>query len=166
MKRQIPAPKKLNHFFLACGLLMSASELWKQWYLTFRLNHGVYQWWYFPFQLCSIAMYLLLVIPWLKPSRFRQALLSFLMNYSLLGGIAVFADTSGLHYDAPPPYNPFLPMAHPPHRHRPDRRALIHENSGAPAPAPAPFQRRHPALPYLLRSRHTPQSPPGYLWNH
>ena len=101
MKRKIPVPQKLNHFFLVCGLLMSASELWKQWYLTFRLNHGIYQWWYFPFQLCSIAMYLLLVIPWLKPSRFRQALLSFLMNYSLLGGIAVFADTSGLHYDAP-----------------------------------------------------------------
>lgn len=97
MKNRITT-QKLNHFYLFCGILMSASELWKQWYLTFRQNNGIYQWWHFPFQLCSIAMYILLILPWLKPSRARQALLSFLMNYSLLGGIAVFADTSGLHY--------------------------------------------------------------------
>lgn len=89
---------KINYFFFVCGLLMAGSEVWKQLYLTLRINHGVYEWWYFPFQLCSIAMYVLLALPWVKRERVRLGLLSFLMSYSLLGGIAVFADTSGLQY--------------------------------------------------------------------
>lgn len=92
---------KLNCFFLICGIIMAASEIWKQWCLTFRVNHCAYDWWYFPFQLCSMAMYALLILPWVKKQRIRTLLLSFLMNYSLLGGIAVFADTSGLHYPIP-----------------------------------------------------------------
>lgn len=93
---------RLNRFFFICGAVMFASEAWKQWYLTYRVNQGVYQWWYFPFQLCSIAMYVLLLLPWVEKPRLRSALLSFLMCYSLLGGIAVFADTSGLQYPAVP----------------------------------------------------------------
>lgn len=81
---------------------MAGSELWKQLFLTW-LNGGIYDWWYFPFQLCSIAMYILLALPWVKNERLHAALLHFLMCYSLLGGIAVFADTSGLHY-------PLLPL--------------------------------------------------------
>ncbi len=56
--------RKQNHFYLYCGILMLLSELWKQWRLTYILNHRQYNWWYFPFQLCSIPMYLCLVIPW------------------------------------------------------------------------------------------------------
>lgn len=89
---------KFNRFFFICGILMSISEIWKQWYLTFALNEDSYQWWFFPFQLCSISMYVLLVLPWCKNLRIHNALLTFLMCYGLLGGIAVFADTSGLHY--------------------------------------------------------------------
>lgn len=92
---------KFNRFFLSCGIVMAASEVWKQWYMTVCLNKGFYDWWYFPFQLCSIAMYILLILPWTKNTGIRRTLLSFLMNYSLLGGIAVFADTSGLHYPVP-----------------------------------------------------------------
>lgn len=77
---------------------MAASEIWKQVYLTFCLNGGSYDWWHFPFQLCSMPMYLLLLLPYLKEGRLRQALLSFLMCYGTLGGIAAFADTSGMHY--------------------------------------------------------------------
>lgn len=90
--------RKINYFFFFCGILMTGSEIWKQWYLTFEINHSVYEWWYFPFQLCSIAMYVMLVLPWAKKERVRLGLLSFLMSYSMLGGIAVFADTSGLQY--------------------------------------------------------------------
>ena len=97
-------PTPSNHrgsfrlFFLICGLLMAASEIWKQFYLTFGVNRGSYDWWYFPFQLCSTPMYVLLLLPHLKKGRLRLTLLSFLMCYGTLGGIAVFADTSGLHY--------------------------------------------------------------------
>jgi hypothetical protein len=87
-----------RRLFLILGLVMAASEIAKQFCLTFSINHGTYNWWYFPFQLCSMPMYVLLVLPHVKQRRLSHALRVFLMCYSLLGGIAVFADTSGLHY--------------------------------------------------------------------
>ena len=80
---------------------MTCSEIWKQLTLTFIVEGGSYNWWYFPFQLCSIPMYALLVYPWIRGRYARLTLLSFLMCYCMLGGIAVFADTSGLHYPLP-----------------------------------------------------------------
>ncbi|MCI5899083.1 MAG: YwaF family protein [Firmicutes bacterium] len=90
--------QRRNRLFLLTGSLLAASEICKQLYLTFRINHGSYLWWNFPFQLCSIAMYILLVLPWVKNRKIRGILLQFLMCYSMLGGIAAFADTSGMHY--------------------------------------------------------------------
>ncbi len=84
--------------FFSCGVVMLASEIWKQLTLTVSVNHGTYIWWYLPFQLCSIPMYVLLAYPWLRREILRRSALAFLMSYSLLGGTAVFADTSGLHY--------------------------------------------------------------------
>lgn len=91
-------PLRFRRFFLVCGLLMLLSEIWKQACLTFVLNHGSYEWRYFPFQLCSIPMYILPLLSYTKNPRLRSILLSFLMTFGLLGGVAVFADTSGLHY--------------------------------------------------------------------
>ena len=91
-----------DRLFFLFGLLMLCSEVWKQLTLTFPVGHGVYNLWYFPFQLCSIPMYIFLVLPFVRPEKIRQALLCFLMCYALLGGIAVFADTSGLHYSYAP----------------------------------------------------------------
>lgn len=89
---------KSDIFFFVCGILMLCSEIWKQFILTFSVGGGSYIWWYFPFQLCSIPMYILLIYPWLRQKTARLTLLAFLMSYCLLGGIAVFADTTGLHY--------------------------------------------------------------------
>ena len=91
-------PSFSDRLFFLCGLLMLCSEIWKQYTLTFPLGGGAYNWWYFPFQLCSIPMYILAAYPWLRRPGIRRTLLAFLMCYTLLGGIAVFADTSGLHY--------------------------------------------------------------------
>ena len=94
-------PRLSDRIFFLCGVLMLCSEIWKQLILTFVLGHGIYNWWYFPFQLCSIPMYVLLAYPWLRRARVRRMLLAFLMSYTLLGGAAVFADTSGLQYPLP-----------------------------------------------------------------
>ena len=80
---------------------MLSSEIWKQFTLTFTLGHGQYNWWYLPFQLCSIPMYVLTAYPFLRRQSLRRSALVFLMTYCLMGGIAVFADTSGLHYPLP-----------------------------------------------------------------
>ena len=90
--------KALNRIFLITGLLLAVSEIWKQWCLTVVVNKGVYDWWYFPFQLCSLPMYLLPVFPWVKSRKVRMGLLAFLMDYTLLGGVMVWAEPSGLYY--------------------------------------------------------------------
>lgn len=77
---------------------MAVSEIWKQYCLTFLIGQGTYNWWYFPFQLCSIPMYLCLLLPWIRSERLRRIFLAFLMDYGLLGGIFAFFDTSGMHY--------------------------------------------------------------------
>lgn len=95
-------PELSDRLLFLCGFLMLCSEIRKQYVLTFVLGGGSYNWWYFPFQLCSIPMYILLAYPWLRRPSVRRILLTFLMSYTLLGGIAVFADTSGLHYSYTP----------------------------------------------------------------
>lgn len=93
--------EKTNLFFFVCGILMLCGEIWKQLTLTFFLGNGQYDWWHFPFQLCSVPMYILLCYPLLRRTAAIRTALTFLMTYSLLGGIAVFADTTGLHYPLP-----------------------------------------------------------------
>lgn len=86
--------------FLA--VLFPLSELAKQ-ILLFINNGCTYDWWYFPFQLCSIPMYLL-PLYCLLPEKFwglRKVLANFMVDFGLLGGIFAFADTSGMHYDLP-----------------------------------------------------------------
>ena len=90
-----------ERIFFLVGIVMLASEIWKQLTLTFIIGNGMYNWWYFPFQLCSIPMYLLLAYPWVQGRTGRRTLLAFFMSYCLLSGIAVFADTSGLQYPLP-----------------------------------------------------------------
>ena len=79
-----------------CGLLLAAGELYKQLFLYYVI-FGSYNWWYFPFQLCSIPMYLCLLLPFLHKNAcaFRTAC-TFLQDFSLLGGVMALAEPSGL----------------------------------------------------------------------
>ena len=50
--------KRQNLLLNLLAALFPLSEIWKQLLLTWA-NGGVYRWWYFPFQLCSMPLYLL-----------------------------------------------------------------------------------------------------------
>ena len=89
---------KTDRLFFAAGVLLAASELWKQLTLTYAVNGGRYDWEYFPFQLCSMPMYICLLIGIVKNGKVKRALYTFLMDFGLLGGIAAFFDTSGMFY--------------------------------------------------------------------
>lgn len=78
------------------AIFFPVSEIWKQ-AVLYGYN-GYYDWWYFPFQLCSLPAYLLPTYVLLRNGRLKNAIGTFLMCYGLVGGIAVFFDTSGLHY--------------------------------------------------------------------
>lgn len=94
--------KKHKTIFFCIGSFMLLTEIWKQWCLTYRLGGGQYNWWYFPFQFCSIPMYICLLLSFISSEKIRKALLAFLMDYGLLAGIFTFFDTSGLHYSYAP----------------------------------------------------------------
>lgn len=89
---------KYKRFYLLCGFVMLASEVWKQLTLTFTIHGGTYNWWYLPFQLCSLPMYLCLALGFCSNSAWTKAAVNFLMDFGLLGGIFAFFDTSGMHY--------------------------------------------------------------------
>ena len=79
-----------------CGLFLSLSEVLKQFFCYFIIMDCCYSWGDFPFQLCSIPMYLCLIVPWLKPGNLQRSMCSFMVLYNLLGGAISFAEPSGL----------------------------------------------------------------------
>ncbi len=95
-------PEKILFF---CGLILSLSELYKQGFLYFIVNDRHYNWWYFPFQLCSIPMYLCLLYPSVRRPCGRSAnpapariLATFLQDFGLLGGLMALAFPEGFLY--------------------------------------------------------------------
>ncbi len=79
-----------------CGLLLVLMELYKQAFLFFIVNDRHFDWWYFPFQLCSIPMYLCL-LPFLPGwKQYASVCTSFLQDFGILGGIMALAVPPGL----------------------------------------------------------------------
>lgn len=54
-----------------------------------------YDWWFFPFQLCSLPMYLCLLLPFLKHKSMKTAVCTFLQDFNLLGGLAALIVSEG-----------------------------------------------------------------------
>lgn len=80
--------KTLLRVLLVCGLFMIAAEACKQWFVIRYVYAGVKSAWFFPWQLCSIAMYASALAPFLK-GKAQEAALVFLSTFSVIG--AVFA---------------------------------------------------------------------------
>ena len=85
--RMAEQKKDLSRTLFSCGLLLALMELYKQGFLYFIENDHQYNWWYFPFQLCSIPMYLCLLFPLLKSPCFRKPAAEFIKDFGFLGGI-------------------------------------------------------------------------------
>ncbi len=80
-----------------CGACLLVGELYKQLFLYVVVNHGYYDWWYFPFQLCSTPMYLCLVLPFMgNCPRPRRVICTYLRDFCLLGGVMALLEPSGL----------------------------------------------------------------------
>lgn len=82
------------------GVLLLLSEIWKQWYGFFVIGNQNYNWWYFPFQLCSLPIYLAPCLLIFKDRRKKQIIVNFLHDFNMLGAIAVFLDTSGMIHES------------------------------------------------------------------
>lgn len=91
--------KTLNKIIFGIGIFLLLSEIYKQLFYTIYIGNGNYQWWIFPFQLCSVPMYICLVMPFVKNKKIYNALGVFLMTYNLLGGFISFIEPSGLIHE-------------------------------------------------------------------
>ena len=60
------------------------------------MSDNSYVWWIFPFQLCSVPMYLCIIALFLKPGSFRNGIYGFMTTYNLLGGLMAFIEPSGI----------------------------------------------------------------------
>lgn len=79
-----------------CGITLTLGEIYKQLFLYVVVNQGFYDWWYFPFQLCSTPMYLCLSFPFLPRGKCRQTVALYLQSFGFLGGIMALLEPSGL----------------------------------------------------------------------
>lgn len=84
---------------IGCSLFLIISEVYKQLFYYYHIGNQSYQWWIFPFQLCSIPMYLCLIAPLLKEGKLQQAMYNFMMSFNLLGGLMAFIEPSGIVHE-------------------------------------------------------------------
>ena len=78
------------------GVVLALSEVYKQFFYFFVIEDNTYSWGDFPFQLCSIPMYMCLIAPWLKPGKIQKSMYTFMVLFNLLGGAISFTEPSGL----------------------------------------------------------------------
>ena len=91
---------KQNKIFLGViGGVLAVSEVIKILFTNQMLNGGNFAWWVFPFQLCSIPMYLCLIVAFVKSEKFNSYLYEFMFSISLATAFITFAEPSGLHKD-------------------------------------------------------------------
>lgn len=83
-----------------CGWLLLIMEVYKQLFLYFVVNDGVYDWWYFPFQLCSVPMYLCIILPVFYRASVRHGTVSE-VKYSLPDASAPESGVSGAKCSLP-----------------------------------------------------------------
>ena len=86
------ALKHKNEAFLmkilhTTGLFMILMEVFKQWYCYKYVFQRQLNLWFFPWQLCSMAMYCAFFVSYLKDERRQNALLVFLSTFSLFSDI-------------------------------------------------------------------------------
>ena len=80
------------------GILI-ASEIFKQVFLYYVLCDGAICWSEFPFQMCSLPMYLCPLVAFTKNERLRSAAYSFMMCFNMMGGLGGAFEPSGLFHE-------------------------------------------------------------------
>ena len=80
--------KSEKHLFFTIGTLLILSEIFKG--LAFTAIEGAYRFDLIPFQLCSIPMYLCILIPMLPEGKLSGAMRTFIATFGLMGGVASY----------------------------------------------------------------------------
>ena len=94
--------KKNKILVLSFAGALIASEVFKQLFLFYVIEGGAVSWGEFPFQMCSMPMYLCPLAVFARKERFRRAVYGFMMCFNLLGGFAAVFEPSGIFLDQLP----------------------------------------------------------------
>ncbi len=79
-----------NRILFFIGVFLLVLEIYKQFYFTYTIGGGHYVWAVFPFQPCSIPMYLCIILPFIKNRNIKRSFYNYIYLYGTLGGIVVF----------------------------------------------------------------------------
>ena len=85
--------KRLRRIVFGVALTLFIMEIYKQIVYSFSVSDGVlvfdYQWYIFPFQFCSVPIYIGLLTGVFKKGKVHEALCAFLATYALFAGVCV-----------------------------------------------------------------------------
>ena len=76
-----------DKFIFSIGFMLIVIEIYKQ--IFYTLDAGRYQWYSFPFQFCSVPMFVAFIAPLIKKESIKEAMYKFLATFGLIAGISV-----------------------------------------------------------------------------
>ncbi len=79
--------KTILSFLHRSGLLMILAEIFKQWFCFNYVFNKTLNLWFFPFQLCSMPMYLSFLVSYFRKEKQQNVILVFLATFSLFSDI-------------------------------------------------------------------------------
>lgn len=82
--------KKLIRAIAILGAVMKLTEIWKQFFVVKYVYRGVRSTWFFPWQLCSMAMYCAFSLLFLK-GKAKDTVLVFLCTFSVVAAVMALA---------------------------------------------------------------------------
>ena len=88
--------RKNKLLLLSFAGVLILSEIFKQVFLFYIVEDGSICWGEFPFQMCSLPMYLCPVAVLCKNERIQKACYGFMMCFNMLGGLAGVFEPSGV----------------------------------------------------------------------
>lgn len=97
--RSPDSPNRFNRILAVTGFILISGEIYKQLMNYLVINSQSYDWWLFPFQLCSLPMYLCPLLPLIHNPKRHRILCTFLLDFNMMGAIATFIDPSGIFHN-------------------------------------------------------------------
>lgn len=90
--------RSFDQIMLVSGVILLIGELYKQLMNFYIVNNHAYDWWIFPFQLCSLPLYLCPLLILIHNEKRHRILCTFLLDFNMMGTVATFIDPSGIFH--------------------------------------------------------------------
>ena len=85
--RRADSVRDVRKILTVTGWILIILEIYKQLFLFCIVNSRAFDWWFFPFQLCSVPMYLCVLLPFIRKP-VQNAFLTFMGGYTFVSAAA------------------------------------------------------------------------------